>query len=169
MSNKTKKNSNSYNLEILFNSVLEKSYKLRKKNPNAFDGQGFWQPIKKLLEPLDSYNAKKWRKISKTKTRKIMLLPEYNINGYETKLIDEKNHFIIQQVRIPLNEKPTIKKIIQIALNIGQYKGINNNNYIYNIKFNDLTQFIYKKDIIELSKHISDALLKKVNDYLNSL
>ncbi len=98
-----------------------------------------------------------------------MLLPEYNINGYETKLIDEKNHFIIQQVRIPLNEKPTIKKIIQIALNIGQYKGINNNNYIYNIKFNDLTQFIYKKDIIELSKHISDALLKKVNDYLNSL
>jgi hypothetical protein len=169
MSNKTKKRKHSYNLEILFANVLEKSHKLRKKNPHNFDGQGFWQPIKKILEPLDSYNAKKWRKISKTKTRKIMLLPEYNINGYETKLIDEKNHFIIQQVRIPLNEKPTIKKIIQIALNIGQYKGINNNNYIYNIKFNDLTQFIYKKDIIELSKHISDALLKKVNDYLNSL
>jgi hypothetical protein len=169
MSNKTKKNRNSYNLEILFVNVLEKSYKLRNKNPQNFDGQGFWQPIKKILEPLDSYSAKQWRKISKTKTRKIMLLPEYNINGYETKLIDEKNHFIIQQVRIPLNEKPTIKKIIQIALNIGQYKGVNNNNYIYNIKFNDLNQFIYKKDIIELSKHISDELLKKVNDYLNSL
>lgn len=169
MSNKTKKHSNKHNLEILFANVLEKSYKLRKKNPNAFDGQGFWQPIKKLLEPLDSYSAKKWRKISKTKTKKIMLLPEYSINGYETKLIDEKNHFIIQQVRIPLNEKPTIKKIIQIALNIGQYKGINNNKFIYNIKFNDITQFIYKKDIIELSKHISDEILKKANDYLHSL
>jgi hypothetical protein len=169
MSNKTKKNSNKHNLEILFANVLEKSYKLRKKNPNNFDGQGFWQPIKKLLEPLDSYSAKKWRTISTTKTRKIMLLPEYSINGYENKLINEKNHFIIQQVRIPLNEKPTIKKIIQIALNIGQYKGISNNRFIYNIKFNDITQFIYKKDIIELSKHIDDEILKKANTYLYSL
>jgi hypothetical protein len=142
---------------------------LRKINPTKFDGQGFWQPIKKILEPLDSYNAKKWKQISKTKTRKIMLLPEYTINGYETKLINENNHFIIQQVRIPLNEKPTIKKIMQIALNIGQYKGINNNNFIYDIKFNDLTQFIYKSDIIQLSKHISEEILKKINDYLSSL
>jgi len=168
MSNKTKKYKNKSNLEILFNNVLEKSYQLRKKSPNTFDGQGFWQPIKKILEPFDSYNEKKWIKISKTKTRKIMLLPEYTINGYETKLINEKNHFIIQQVRIPLNENLTIKKLIQIALNIGQYKGISNNNYIYNIKFNDISHFIHKKDIIELSKHISDEILKKVNDYLYS-
>jgi len=169
MSNKTKKHRNKYNLELLFDNVLEKSYKLRKSNPTKFDGQGFWQPIKKFLEPLDSYNAKKWKKISKTKTRKIMLLPEYTIDGYETKLINENNHFIIQQVRIPLNEKPTIKKIIQIALNIGQYKGTNNNNFIYNIKFNDITQFIYKTDIIELSKHISDEIVTKINEYLSSL
>ena len=169
MSNKTKKNRDKYNLEILFNNVLEKSHILRKSNPTKFDGQGFWQPIKKILEPLDSYNAKKWKTISKTKTRKIMLLPEYTINGYETKLINENNHFIIQQVRIPLNEKPTIKKIIQIALNIGQYKGTCNNNFIYNIKFNDITQFIYKSDIIELSKHISDEIVAKIIDYLSSL
>ena len=168
MSNKTKKNKNKYNLEILFDNILEKSYKLRKANPTKFDGQGFWQPIKKTLEPLDNYNAKKWKKISKIKTRKIMLLPEYTINGYETKLINENNHFIIQQVRIPLNEKPTIKKIIQIALNIGQYKG-SNNTFIYNIKFNDIKQFIYKSDIIELSKHISDETIEKINTYLSSL
>ena len=41
-----------------------------------------------------------------------MLLPEYTINGYEKKIIIENNHFIIQQVRIPLNEKPTIRKIL---------------------------------------------------------
>ena len=173
MSNKTKKNKiknkDTYILELLFDNFLEKTYKLRKANPTTFDGQGFWQPIKKILEPLDGYNAKKWKKISKIKTRKIMLLPEYTINGYETKLINENNHFIIQQVRIPLNEKPTIKKIMQIALNIGQYKGINNNNFIYDIKFNDLTQFIYKSDIIQLSKHITEEMVKKINDYLSSL
>ena len=162
MSNKTRKN-NKNNLEILFDLVLEKSCKLNKLRKN-FDGLAFWQPIKKMLEPLDSYSAKKWKKISNTKTRKIMLLPEYTINGYDEKILNETYHFIIQQVRIPLKETPTIKKIVQVALNIGQYKGKNNNNFVYNI-----SEFIYKKDIIELSKHISDELVEKITDYLSKV
>ena len=69
----------SENLEIIFNSVLDKAYKLRQANPTKFDGQGFWQPIKKMLEPLDEYSAKKWKKISKKLTKSIMILPEYTI------------------------------------------------------------------------------------------
>jgi len=145
------------NLEIIFNCVLDKAYKLRKANPTKFDGQGFWQPIKKMLEPLDEYSAKKWKKIPKKLTRSIMLLPEYTINGYEEKIIIEKNHFIIQQVRIPLTEKPTIRKIIQIALNIGQYRGSGGK-----IFFDNIGQFIYWKDIVELSKHIPDDLVRKI-------
>ena len=160
---KTKKNREKSKLEIIFDKVLEKSYSLRKNNPTNFDGQGFWQPIKKLLEPLDHYHAKKWKKINKNKTRKIMLLPEYSINGYEDKLINENNHFIIQQVRIPLKEKPTIKKIVQIALNIGQYKGTNQGNFVYGVKFTDILQFIYKNDIMELSKHISNDIVDSIN------
>ena len=173
MHNKTKKNKNKYNLELLFDSVLEKSYKLRQSNPLNFDGQGFWQPIKKILEPLDKYNAKKWKQISKTKTRKIMLLPEYTINGYETKLINENNHFIIQQVRIPLQDKPTIKKIMQIALNIGQYKGtcmnksMNTSKNIKNISYNNINQFIFKNDIIKLSKYLTDDIVNSISKYLS--
>jgi hypothetical protein len=149
------------NLEIIFNCVLDKAYKLRKANPTKFDGLGFWQPIKKMLEPLDEYSAKKWKKIPKKMTKKIMLLPEYTINGYEEKSIIEDNHFIIQQVRIPLTEKPTIRKIIQIALNIGQYKGSGGK-----IIFDNIGQFIYRKDIVELSKHIPDVLVRKIREYL---
>ena len=149
------------NLEIIFNCVLDKAYKLRKANPIKFDGQGFWQPIKEMLEPLDEYSAKKWKKIPKKLTRSIMLLPEYTINGYEEKIIIEKNHFIIQQVRIPLTEKPTIRKIIQIALNIGQYRGSGGK-----IFFDNIGQFIYWKDIVELSKHIPDDLVRKIIGYL---
>ena len=147
----------SENLEIIFNCVLEKAYKLRKANPTKFDGQGFWQPIKKMLEPLDEYSAKKWKKIPKKLTRSIMLLPEYTINGYEEKIIIEDNHFIIQQVRIPLIEKPTIRKIIQIALNIGQYRG-----GVGKIIFDSIDDFIYRKDIVELSRYISDDLVRKI-------
>jgi hypothetical protein len=149
------------NLEIIFNHVLDKAYKLRKANPTKFDGLGFWQPIKKLLEPLDEYSTKKWKKIPKKLTRSIMLLPEYTINGYEEKIIIENNHFIIQQVRIPLTEKPTIRKIIQIALNIGQYRGSGGK-----MIFDNIGQFIYRKDIVELSKHIPDDLVGKIRGYL---
>ena len=152
------------NLEIIFNCVLDKAYKLRKANPTKFDGLGFWQPIKKLLEPLDEYSAKKWKKISKNLAKSIMLLPEYTINGYEEKIIIENNHFIIQQVRIPLNEKPTIRKIIQIALNIGQYRGGGGK-----IIFDNIGQFIYRKDIVELSKHIPNDLIGKISGYLDVL
>jgi hypothetical protein len=158
------------NLEIIFNCVLDKAYKLRKANPTKFDGQGFWQPIKKILEPLDEYSAKKWKKIPKKLTRSIMLLPEYTINGYEEKIIIENNHFIIQQVRIPLTEKPTIRKIIQIALNIGQHKGSSGKPCSINrIGLNNIKQFIYQKDIIELSKHISNDIVRKIRDYLDGL
>ena len=151
----------SENLEIIFNCVLDKAYKLRKANPTKFDGLGFWQPIKKMLEPLDEFSAKKWKKIPKKLTRSIMLLPEYTINGYEEKVIIENNHFIIQQVRIPLKEAPTIRKIIQIALNIGQYRGGGGK-----LIFDNIGQFIYRKDIVELSKHIPDNLVGKITGYL---
>ena len=155
-------------LEAIFDLVKEKSYVLRKASPESFDGKGFWQPIKTMLEPLDHVVASKWRPISKTKTRQIMLLPEYTINGYEQKHIDEHNHFIIQQVRIPLIEVPSIKKIIQIALNIGQYKGVSQGlkKYPHDVKFENLDEFIMKKDIVKLSKYISDDLVAKIKELL---
>ena len=165
----TRKNRDKNNLELIFEKVFEKSYKLRKMSPAHFDGQGFWQPVKKILEPLDRFQAKKWKKISKTKTRKIMLMTEYTINGYEQKKIDEPNHFIIQQARIPLNEKPTIKKIIQIALNIGQYKGVQPEQQKQKQPAVGLLHFIYKNDARELSKHISAEIYEKIMTYLNSV
>ena len=170
--NKTKKiDFNKPKLEILFTKILDKSYQLRKKNPLHFDGKGFWQPIKTMLEPLDKHTASKWKNLSKSKTKKIMLLPEYTINGYDTKTINENNHFIIQQVRIPLQDKPTIKKIMQIALNIGQYKGIskciNKTKNIKNINYNNINQFIFKNDIVELSKYLTNDIIDAINKILS--
>ena len=96
-----------------------------------------------------------------------MLLPEYTINGYETKKINEKNHFMIQQVRIPLQDKPTIKKIIQIALNIGQYKGTNKTKNSNSMKYNNINQFIYKNDIIKLSNYLTVDIVDEINKYLS--
>jgi hypothetical protein len=98
-----------------------------------------------------------------------MSLPEYTIDGYGNKIKIENNYFIIQQVRIPLKEIATILRIIQIALNIGQYKATNKGKFIYNIKFDNIHEFIYKRDIIYLSEYLTEDIMIEINNYLNNL
>ena len=66
-----------------------------------------------------------------------MKLPEFYINGFGKTEIIEENHFIIQTVRIPVTEKPSLRKIMQIAINIGQYLGHNKTNMLKKIKIKD--------------------------------
>lgn len=149
--------------------VLAKSYRLRKASPGKFAGQAFWQPIKNILEPLDNQAASKWRDMPKNKLNALMSLAEYTINGRGEKQINEGNHFAIQQARIPISEPPTLKKIIQIALNIGQYRGINKGADIYNIKRGRITDFISAADVAALSAHITPAIFAGISKYLTSM
>lgn len=161
-------------LEVLFNLVLLASYKQRKKN-KQFDGFNFWQPIKKELEKLDKYdNIIKFKKIPDSLVKIIMEIPEFYKNGYGKENIIESHHFLIQQVRIPTNEKASVKKIIQIALNIGQWKGLPNEAIYKDIKYNntnldDIYTYISKTSSNKLSKYIDNDIISNIEKYLNSL
>lgn len=149
-------------LEDLFYLVIKISKIKNEKDPN-FRGRDFWQPIKEILATSD-YKASKWKKQSIKKYNKIMNLTEYFIDGYGNKNIIKTNHFLIQTFRIPYNEKPTLRKIIQVALNIGQYQGTtgkkniksNIQDYLiksdYNINLNDILE---KKELNKLEKYLS--------------
>ena len=164
-------------LELLFNNVFNKSYMLRKlytiqkrKNNSIpkFDGAGFWQPIKAVFAENEN-KASSWiHRLKKDKEQQIMSMEEKQANG----TMNEKNHFLIQQVRIPINEKPSIGKILQIALNMGQYKGIvegEGTNYNPRYLFHSIYDFISIKDVNELSEKIKQADIDKVISYLCSL
>lgn len=141
-------------LSDLFTQILLYAKKERHKN-KKFDGLKFWRSIKPILSN-SNYKAKKWKNIPKKYYKNIMLLPEYYIDGYGNTNMIEENHFIIQTVRIPKTEKPSLRKIMQIALNIGQYLGYNiDNNKI--IKFKTIKDYIYVKDI---NIKLSDILFK---------
>lgn len=149
----------------LFNAVKKTSKYIRQKNPKA-DGYKFWQPIKKILNN-STGEANKWKIQKKQLINHVMNnIPEFIIYGNKEKKIIEHNHFIIQTVRIPLQDKPTIKKIIQIALNIGQCKGM---GYKYNKLLKNktkITDYISTDDIIKLSKLISKNDMNKILQYL---
>jgi len=159
-------------LEILFNLVKNKCYKLIKKN-KKFDGRAFWQPIKNELSKLD-IKATKWKKISKSLTNKVMKQPEYIKDGYGKEHIIENHHFIIQQVRIPLQEKPSLRKIIQIALNIGQWKGDNDKKIMKEIDYknsglDNINKYISKSDIRKISSKIPKSTMDRIIKYLNKI
>lgn len=156
-------------LEHLFNLVAEKYKKHRKLDPH-FDGKSAWQPIKECLAKYDKITCK-YKKLNTALVSEIMSLPEYYIDGYGKQSIIESNHFIIQQVRIPTTEDANIRKVIQLALNIGQWKSVPNKDLYKKInypstKLDDISTYLSKKDITILSKEIEDIDLNYLLEYL---
>tara|TARA_X000000950_G_scaffold287702_1_gene401143 strand:- start:1754 stop:2212 length:459 start_codon:yes stop_codon:yes gene_type:complete len=139
-----------FTVEVLFEKIIEVSKKKRLRN-RSFDGKKFWQPIKEILSK-SNWKANKWKTQSKKQYKLIMNIPEYYINGEGKKLIIEENHFLIQTVRIPNTDSPTLKKICQLALNIGQYQGYTKKN----LENNNINSFLQKKDSNILLKDILD-------------
>jgi len=150
------------NLIKIFELIEIYFHNLRKSNPNA-DGQKLWQPIKNMLSKIN-IRADQWKHIKK-EYQNIMFTPEFYIDGYGNKSIIEINHFVIQTVRIPLTEEPSIKKIIQIALNIGQYTGSGGKKK----EWMHLENYLTKKNIQKMSSQIPENLMIELNSYLNSI
>ena len=94
-----------------------------------------------------------------------MSLPEYYINGYDEKKMIQSNHFIIQTVRIPLNEEPSLRKIIQIALNIGQYTGSGKKKE----KWMNIENYLTKDDICKISSKLNKKMVDEIMNYLISI
>lgn len=103
----------------LFKVIRSGAKNLKTKDKNA-DGLAFWTRIKRLLEPFDDIEIKWNPELGTEKytrfAHQVMELPEKDATN---KMIGS-HHFIIQCVRIPKNDKLTIRKLGQIALNIGQ-------------------------------------------------
>ena len=135
----------------------------------------FGNPIKKELEKLDKYDdIIKFKKMPDSLVKTIMEIPEFYKNGYGKENIIESHHFLIQQVRIPTKEKASVKKITQIALNIGQWKGLPNEVIYKDIKYDntnldDIYTYKTKTSSNKLSKYIDDDTINNIEKYLNSL
>jgi hypothetical protein len=142
----------------LFNLVEKSSHNLRKAKKEA-DGLKFWQPIKKLFSFVD-INAKSWKQMKHHDN--VLDVPEYYIDGRGEKKIIEVNHFLIQTVRIPLTEEPSVRKIIQVALNIGQYTGSGGKKQ----DWMSLDNYISKAEIKNIDKQLPGDILDELKNIL---
>lgn len=126
------------NLDILFKLISENVYLYRKQYVNS-NGKYYWYQFKFILELYDIYTFTWLPFIDFEYIKQVMSTIEYVIDGYGNKTIIEGNHFLIQTVRIPTIEKPCIRKLLQIALNIGQYRHfVNDRNALSHITIDTL-------------------------------
>eukprot|EP00747_Dinoflagellata_sp_TGD_P170347 gnl/TRDRNA2_/TRDRNA2_201667_c0_seq1.p1 gnl/TRDRNA2_/TRDRNA2_201667_c0~~gnl/TRDRNA2_/TRDRNA2_201667_c0_seq1.p1 ORF type:complete len:177 (+),score=17.26 gnl/TRDRNA2_/TRDRNA2_201667_c0_seq1:34-564(+) len=91
-------------------------------NPDPEAGLKFWKLMRPLLEEFDHATAS-WGGTWVQTLAEIYesenieeACPEYDANG---RMI-EPNHFMLQVFRIPVKEQLTLRKLCQVALNLGQ-------------------------------------------------
>lgn len=144
---------NNLQIKTIFKFII-KIFSFKKKNNKNFDGQKAWQYIKNILQKYDQYEFS-YKEINKDLYENIMSYPEYDQN----KKIIEENHFIIQQVRIPNQEKANIRKIIQIGLNIGQWLGFPNKDIFKKIDYE-------KTQLDKIETYLTEEAIKNMNKIL---
>ena len=76
----------------------------------------FGNPLKKLFIE-QNIRASSWKQIDTSIVKKLMDIPE--LDGLGNIILI--NHFLRQQVRIPTQEEPSLRRIMQVALNSGQF------------------------------------------------
>lgn len=146
------------NLHFLFHMIVLSSKQLRVENKTA-DGLAFWKPIKKILQKHDKTTFGNWKHMSKRNYHDIMSLPEKSIDGYGKEMMNESNHFLIQTVRLPNeSEHITLRKLIQVALNIGQYIGISDESHIWM----HLDKYAKVESIKQMDKIVTKDLVESI-------
>lgn len=159
------------NLELLFKLTQQAAQKLKQQDPDA-DGKAFWQPLKKLFETY-ALSASQWQQLDPELVKKLSLLPETDSLGRTIEI----NHFLRQQVRIPLEEPPSLRRIMQLALNSGQFMGINPGHaeldpsligFDYKrSRLNCLSTYLAPPEIIALGSQITVTQVAEVSDLLS--
>lgn len=158
-------------LETLFDYISNTFERLRKLDA-ILPGQVIWNDIKKIIGTINNEKTIYWKRLPITDQlyNIIIYLPECDDNNN----IIESNHFLIQQVRIPTKYPVSIIKIMQIALNIGQWKGTRNEEIYKLINYNSLnldkiSSYIDKEDILYLSTLLNKNIITSIKKYIQNL
>ena len=149
-------------IETIYNCVLKHATELRLNNTRA-NGLLYWTHLKSLFASISYIRVNAFIPIDKDTYHRFMSLPEKTIDGYGKITMLELNHFVIQLVRIPHHEQPTIIKILQLAYNYGHYLDSREILLTKSGTFNGI------ENVNTIHKFISQEDIEKVDSELRQL
>lgn len=142
-------------LNEIWEIIQSAAYAQRINNSNT--GKEFWQPLKNLLDNNDM--GLKWRKHPPHLTTRMMAL----VNTTPT-------HFLRQQFRIPKEEDLTLRRLFQIALNIGQWVATWDDNVITSAeyehyKLGSIYTYVDERELCVLAKELTPEMESFIHMY----
>ena len=117
------------------------------KSSGGENGLKYWQNGKKKETKMYDIHIFPWKAVefSEEDRATVMGLEESN----------EHNHFLMQLFRIPVNERCTVRKVMQLALNVGQLLGSEGSDelkaYVNKYKLDKLSTYLTKETMREMS------------------
>ena len=141
-------------IDYIFNIVYTIAVWIRLKDKKA-NGKSIWNEIKEILIPFDSIKVE-WVSYKPTATNSSLY--KNIINQGDPGESNETRHFLYKTVSIPLNEEPTIRKLMQLAFNIGQLIGSKETleNWMY------IDNYMNKENRSILANSIPDKLVETI-------
>lgn len=161
-------------LSIIFKCIVDSACRFRQADAN-FDGLSYWKHIKSILVVLDARKGRDdWVLDSRIQEAFLNTLGPIDLLYDPTTHIRNPDfpvykHFLGQHVWL-LKGKPTVRKIVQVALNIGQFLGsdewslIDEADYIAN-HLACLHTYVSERDECALSLYITDDMCKQVQRF----
>lgn len=156
-------------VESLFLAVLNASYQIQKIAPK--EGRKYWQPIK--LQFADKSYGLKWKPIARPIRKFALNMKDETVDGTTITNI----HFFRQQIRIPSQEALNMRRLLQVALNIGQWKALPKAvrksvipTHEYNkLRLDTIRRYITREQEKTLATGISQKTYDFVIDYCNNI
>jgi hypothetical protein len=125
------------------------------------DGLVFWRDVKRDFVRYDDSTPNATYRINKICVRKINFMFQYEQLANKDKKGETilPDHFIYQLVNIPTTEPVNVRKVMQLALNIGQWKAADKNtgalieadNIFKKYKLDKIDSYLAKSEIAILS------------------
>ena len=142
------------NLRGLFNHIRYEACQLRLERPNA-DGRALWRAIVSSLGgKADALSSRGWAPLDPAVVAKVRSFPQTDTQSGE---LNEVNHFLLQQVNISARYPAELKRILQIALNIGQWEAGYKDSY--GIDYNSTRLYLFTTHVAEGGADSLDAVL----------
>ena len=153
----------------LFTAVLHASYHIQKIAPK--EGRESWQPIKKQFAD-ESYDLQ-WKPIAAPIRRFALNMIDETADGKTITNV----HYFRQQLRIPSEEALNMRRLLQVALNIGQWKALPKaardsvipSHEYKKLRLDTMRRYITRSQEQTLASNISPQAYNFVIDYCDNI
>jgi hypothetical protein len=166
----------------LFDLVQQLSQKFLRKNKDL-DHEKLARDLGDFLEELEIGNLsfKEWNvefrrngEMYHTFTKKILVLPEKIISGFGVEEMVDKNHYLIQIFRLPLQDVPTLFNLLLVAMYTGfLLLSLRSNDFpegivkaYKDLKMHNMINYIERNEYTKLMDQMPDNITKVLTEFL---